>query len=204
MLIVCGVLLAALAAVPVGVVWIEHRQAAEHRRFSERAGPLPARRSDVAVIVYSRSGSTAVLARHIAGREGADFFRLEAADYALGMQGWIRALKDAGRHEAGISPQALDLRGYRRVYLGSPIWLYSPAPPLWEFIQRNDFTGIDVVLFNTFNSRFEPERIAAFKQQLRARGARSFAHQHIRRGRMGQQLPVTQMLQEFDATYPGR
>jgi len=72
--------------------------------------------------------------------------------------GWVNAMRDAKRHEAVISPLTVDLSGHDVVYLGSPIWLYSPAPPIWEFVKRNRFDGKRVVLFNTFNSRFGRNR----------------------------------------------
>ena len=115
--------------------------------------------------------------------------------------GWVNAMRDARRHEAVISPPTIDLSGHDVVYLGSPIWLYSPAPPIWQFVERNRFDGKRVVLFNTFNSRFEPEYIAAFRHAVLQRGARSFEHQFIRRGRMGGQLSPQDMLTAFDAAW---
>ena len=43
--------------------------------------------STAAVIMFSRSGNTAVLARHFATQHNADFFQLRANDYALGLIG---------------------------------------------------------------------------------------------------------------------
>ena len=87
------------------------------------------------------------------------------------------------------------------VVLGSPIWSYSPAPPIWQFVERNRFDAKRVVLLNTFNSRFEPDYIAAFQQKVLQRGARSFENQFIRRGRMGGQLSPQDMLTAFDAAW---
>jgi len=87
------------------------------------------------------------------------------------------------------------------VYLGSPIWLYSPAPPIWQFVEQNRFDGKHVVLFNTFNSRFKQEFIDTFRQKVLQRGARSFEHQFIRRGRMGQQRSPEEMLEAFDSEW---
>ena len=69
--------------------------------------------------------------------------------------GWVNAMRDA-RSKAVIAPQTIDLSGHDVIYLGSPIWLYSPAPPIWQFVQQNRFDGKRVVLLNTFNSRLSP------------------------------------------------
>ena len=193
--------LAGLSLVPLVVTRVENRQA------GETAGLLPfdgkgdsaARRT--AVVYFSRSSSTALLARHLARRMNGSLHRLDANAYDLGLMGWVNAMRDARTYEAVISPQTIDLSGHDVVYLGSPIWLYSPAPPIWQFVEQNRFDGKRVVLFNTFNSQFGPEHIAAFRQKVLQRGARFFEHQFIRRGRMGWQTSPQEMLRAFDAQW---
>ena len=138
------------------------------------------------------------MARHLAKRTNGRLYRLDSSAYDLGLLGWANAMRNARKHEAAVSPQTIDLAGHNVMYLGSPIWLYSPAPPLWQFVERNRFDGKHVVLLNTFNSRFEPEYISAFRQKVLQRGARSFEHQFIRRGRMGWQFSPQEMLHSFD------
>lgn len=188
--------LIALSLIPVVVTEIEKSQARANKQLL--SVPLPESTERVAVIVFSRSGNTAVLGRHIAEREEADFFRLEAMDYELGLMGWVRAMLDARQGEAVITPATIDLSEYNRVYLGSPIWLYSPAPPIWQFVENNRFDGQDVILFNTYNSEFGQEYIDQIANQIRANGAKHFTHKAVRIGRMGQQLTIEEMLAEFD------
>jgi hypothetical protein len=40
---------------------------------------------------------------------------------------------------------------FNLIILGSPIWYFRPAQPLWTFVEKNNFQGKAVVLFNTFN-----------------------------------------------------
>lgn len=185
-------------AVPLIVVQIENAQSKKNEPLFEKPLPSITSPARVAVIVFSRSGNTAVLARHIAELHHADLYRLESPDYDPGLMGWINAMMDARQSEAVISPQSIDLSKYSTIYLGSPIWLYSPAPPIWKFVETNNFTGKDVILFNTFNSQFKQEFIDKFQQRLIAKGASSFKHQFVQRGRMGQQIPVESMLVTFD------
>lgn len=156
------------------------------------------------VIYFSRSGNTALAARHVAKRLDAEIIALKSPTYELGLNGLTHAVKDANARRAQpeklptIIPSKVDLSAYDTVWLGSPVWLYSPAPPIWAFIENNRFDGQHVVLFNTFNSHIGDEYIAAFKAKVMAHGAKSFEHRHVLRGRMTQQLTPEQMLQTID------
>lgn len=110
-------------------------------------------------------------------------------------------MNDARGHVADITPRTIDLTQFDTIYLGSPVWLYSPAPPIWAFAENNRFDGKHVVLFNTFNSHFGPEYIEAFRATVMQRGARSFRHRYILRGRMGQQITPGEMLKAIDAEW---
>jgi hypothetical protein len=193
--------LSALAATPLVVTGIESLQA------RETAGLLPQQNTPAsssqrsAVVFFSRSGNTALLARHLARRLPANLYRLEAPDYALGVVGWANALRDAQNHEADISTPGIDFSEHDTIYLGSPIWMFSPAPPIWQFVASQRFAGKKVVLLTTFNSRFKPEFIEEFRLLVLQRGARSFEHQFVRRGRMGWQLSPQEMLNTFDASW---
>ncbi|WP_217898202.1 flavodoxin family protein [Zobellella denitrificans] len=186
-----ALLLALLAVLGVllAVTWIESRQARQLEGLAPSV-PAGATASRAAVVYFSRSGNTALAARHLAGRLNARLFALQAPDYRLGMPGLAHALKDANalKRTPGtlpeITPRTIDLTPFDTLYLGSPVWLYSPAPPIWAFVEHHRFDGQHVVLFNTFNSQFGEDHIAAFRAKVMARGARSFEHRQVLRGRM--------------------
>ena len=160
--------------------------------------------SRVAVVYFSRSGNTALAARHVAMRLDASLYALEVPQYALGVSGLAHSALDAKARRddpaklPDINPLTVDLKPFDTVWLGSPVWFYSPAPPIWAFVENNRFDGQHVVLFNTFNSNFGEDQIAAFKAKVLARGARSFEHRHVLRGRMTQQLSPEDMLKAID------
>lgn len=201
-----GALLAAAILVLLIVTWIESRQA---RELADKLpyAPATASASRTAVVYFSRSGNTALAARHIATRLNAQLFPLEAPAYQLGAGGLTNALKDANALKDDpdalpeIIPRTIDLMPFDSVWLGSPVWLYSPAPPIWAFVEHNRFDGKHVVLFNTFNSHFGDEHIARLKAKVMARGAKSFEHRHVLRGRMTQQLTPDEMLKAIDAAW---
>ncbi|MEQ8278271.1 MAG: flavodoxin [Deltaproteobacteria bacterium] len=189
---------AGLLAIPVAVTLIEAKQAREVAPLEPYASPTHA---DVAVIYFSRSGNTALAARHVAARLSAQLIELRSPDYELGLLGWAHAMVDARGRDADITPTTLDLTGYETIYLGSPVWLYSPAPPIWAFVERNRFDGKHVVLFNTINSEFGEDYIEAFRDAVLSRGARRFEHRFVRRGRMTQQIAPSEMLDAIDAEW---
>jgi len=199
--IAAGLALAAFAVVcvPLAVTRIENRQARAVASMEPYAGPVG--QTQTAVVYFSRSGNTALAARHVARRLNARLIELRATDYDLGLAGWVKAMRDARGHGADIVPRIVDLAGIDTVYLGAPVWLYSPAPPIWAFVENNRFDGRRVVLFNTFNSQFKPEFIAQFEARVMARGAASFEQLSIRRGRMTDQITPQDMVRAIDAEW---
>lgn len=190
-------------AVAVFVTATEKSQHLDNSRLLDDKSVVRTENAKTVVIVFSRSGNTHVLANHIATLHNADVKVITAEDYTLGIPGWVRALYDARSHVASIVPEELDLQQYDTVYLGSPIWLYSPAPPIWQFAKINQFTDKHVVLFNTFNSKFEQHFIDEFESLVKHNGAISFTHQAINRGRMGNQLSTQDMLNTYNQHYQG-
>ena len=125
--------------------------------------------------------------------------------YTLDFGGWRRAADDARNLRlTPIRPRRVDLTRYRLVLLGSPIWLYRPAPPLWSFVQQSQLTGKRVVLFNTYNSRFKAEQIEAFGRAVARRGGRLVDHIHVRRGRVIHQLSGEELVRRARAAVRAR
>jgi len=201
------VLAAVAALLPLAITWIESRQARQAAGLEPYAAPAGPERHRSAVVYFSRSGNTALAARHVARRLGAELHALEVPAYALGVGGLARSALDAKARRddptrlPDIRPRTLDLQPFDTVWLGSPVWFYSPAPPIWAFVEHNRFDGQHVVLFNTFNSHFGDDQIAAFKARAMARGARSFEHRHVLRGRMTRQLSPADMLRAIDEAW---
>lgn len=184
--------------VAIVVTRVENAQYAKNKELKKHQIDVNSNETNTAIVVFSRSGNTGVLANHIADKTGGHVYEIIANSYEVGIPGLINALKDARTNIADITPTHIDLSSYETVYLGSPIWLYSPAPPIWQFVKDNDFTDKRVVLFNTFNSKFEQHFIDDFEALVRSKGAVDFTHQYVKRGRMGDQISIQEMLRVFD------
>lgn len=188
----------------LGVTTIESHQARQVGDMVPYTAPAQPVGTRAAVVYFSRSGNTALAARHVARRLGANLYRLEVPEYEPGLAGLAHSALDANARRndpvklPDIHPSTIDLTGLDTVWLGSPVWFYSPAPPIWAFAEHNRFDGQHVVLFNTFNSNFGADQIAAFRVKVMERGAASFEHRAVLRGRMTQQLSPEEMLQAID------
>ena len=58
-----------------------------------------------------------------------------------------------------------------------------------------------MVLFNIFNSNFGDDHIERLRDKVMVRGAVSFEHRYVKRGRMTQQMTPEEMLQTIDEAW---
>lgn len=138
------VVLLAILGVLASVTLIENRQAAQlakiqpHTHSEENA-------SRTAVVYFSRSGNTALAARHIANRLDAQLFRLDAPNYAPGLPGLAYALKDATllkeRQDAlpEITPAKIDLTPFDTLWLGLADLAIQPGAAGLGFYREQRF-----------------------------------------------------------------
>lgn len=191
--IIVGVAALALVIQLSVVVGIEYYQLRKNEKRLA-AFQLSGQKSKTLVVFFSRSGNTELMAYQIAQLKKGNILPVEAHDYKIGYRGWVKAMLDARKTKAIISNQSVDLSAYDTIYIGSPIWLYSPAPPVFEFVKNNDFKGKKVVLFNSLNSNFEQKYIDAFAALVRQRGGEFSKHLYVTRGRMTQQMSTESFL----------
>ena len=180
------------------IIGIERHQAVENAKLLDTFN-LSEQPSRTLVAYFSRSGNTELMAYRIAELTQAELVTLEANDYKLGFQGWVNAMVDARKTKAVISHEPVDLTAYDTLYIGSPIWLYSPAPPVFEFVGANQLNGKKVVLFNSMNSKFEQRYIDDFAKLVKQQGGEFIKHICINRGRMPRQMSTPAFLDSVSA-----
>lgn len=156
------------------------------------------RSSKTLVVFFSRSGNTELMARKIAEIKKAHVIPIRSERDNIGFWGWIEALQDARNTTAEITPTTIDLSAYDTIYIGSPIWLYSPTPPIFEFANNNNFEDKNVILFNSMNSKFEQKYIDDFKHNIEKNGGNFVKHIYVIRGRMTQQIDTETFLNEVE------
>lgn len=181
-------------ATVVGFDWWRYR---ENQKLIEQF-PQSKQPSKTLVVFFSRSGNTEVMARKIAHMTQADVLPLQSARNQLGAVGLLQSAQDARNTHADITPKKVDFSQYDTIYIGSPVWLYSPAPPIYEFAKNNDFTGKKVILFNSMNSKFEQRFIDDFARIVTQNGGKFEKHIYVIRGRMGQQMSHAEFMQQIE------
>ncbi|MDH4184504.1 MAG: hypothetical protein OEV92_09800 [Nitrospinota bacterium] len=190
-----GMTIAAASLLAITLPFIGQARAQEEL-YARPTGAPPA---SALVVFHSRSGATRAMASQIARRLEADMLPIKAKAYPEGFSGWQKAMEDSwNKKPSVIEPEKFDLRPYKLVLIGAPIWWYRPSPPVWTFVEKNDFTGLAVVLFSTFNSGFKQEEIEQFKKLVERQGGRFLDHISIRRGRVYWQKSQAELLEETD------
>ena len=106
----------------------------------------------VEVAYFSHSGNTREVARQISEATGGDLFEIvPATPYPTE----YRAVVDQGKKEieAGVRPALKnpvgDLSQYDVIFVGSPCWWSTVAPPVATFLADCDWAGKTVVPFMT-------------------------------------------------------
>jgi len=196
--IIIGIVLLLPVIQVSAVILIEYNQ---HRKNVKLVSSLMQGEpnSRTLVVYFSRSGNTELMAYTIAGMKKGKLINLIADDYKIGLRGWINAMTDARKTTAVIKPQKVDLSSYDTLYIGAPIWLYSPAPPIFEFVSKNDLKGKKVVLFNSMNGKFEQKYIDKFSNLVKQQGGVFIEHIYVNRGRMTQQMSTEAFIDTIKA-----
>ena len=120
----------------------------------------------VLVAYFSHSGNTREVARQISEATGGDLFEIvPATPYPTE----YRAVVDQGKKEieAGVRPALKnpvgDLSQYDVIFVGSPCWWATIAPPVATFLTSCDLAGKTVVPFMTRGAKIiNVSSIAAF------------------------------------------
>ena len=124
------------------------------KRSTEATVPLTAKLpGKVAVVYYSQSkvGNTATVAKWIAKHTGGELVPIEAVEaypdaYGETLKAARQDMENGGTRAIKAVPS---LDGYDVVFIGSPIWYGTYAPPVAEFFKTHSFAGKTVVPFCT-------------------------------------------------------
>jgi len=108
-------------------------------------------KNDILIAYYSWSGNTRKIAALIERETGGTLFEIEpvqpyTTDYRAAV---VQAQEEI---QAGFRPALKTMpkiTSYTAVFLGSPIWWHTMAPPLASFIDRSDLNDTIVIPFHT-------------------------------------------------------
>ena len=107
------------------------------------------------VAYFSAEGTTAVLAKALAEKLGADLFEIvPEVPYTAADIKWTNPLARCNREKAGkkdvpVAGKVDGFEEYDTVYLGFPIWYYAAPNVINTFCSGYDWEGKKLVLFAT-------------------------------------------------------
>jgi flavodoxin len=107
----------------------------------------------ILIAYYSHSGNTGKIAALIQKEVGGTLFPIEPetaypADYAKVVELSKKEIPEG--YKPPLKTKAPDLAEFDTVFVGSPNWLSTFAPPVATFLAENDLSGKKVVPFATY------------------------------------------------------
>ena len=105
----------------------------------------------VLVAYFSWSGNTKSVAEKIQSQTGGDIFEIipqnpYPEDYH---QTTVVAKQEKEKNVKPPLKNNIDVSGYDVIFVGTPAWWYTMAPPVMTFLEENNFSGKTVVPFVT-------------------------------------------------------
>ena len=109
--------------------------------------------SDTLILYYSRTGYTKLISETIAKGMGADIIEIkEVGTDRAGTWGFITAGIAAFLDQHGpITPEVINLDGYKNIIIASPIWSWNLATPIHSLLLKYHFKDQKIVLVTVAN-----------------------------------------------------
>lgn len=105
----------------------------------------------ILIAYFSWGGNTRSIAQKIHAQTGGDIFEIKPVtpypnDYNETAYGIAKEQKDKGIHPPINN---IDAAPYDVIFVGTPAWWYTMAPPVMTFLENNNFEGKTIVPFIT-------------------------------------------------------
>jgi flavodoxin len=122
------------------------------------------------VVYYSLTGKTRLVAQTIAEALQATLVEIEERRPVpipfVYLSGSFWAFMNWG---SKTKPIDVDLKQYERIFIGSPMWAYRPAPAINSFIYRTSLEGRSVIPFFTMGGNDSDKALANIKAKIEKR-----------------------------------
>lgn len=115
---------------------------------------------DVVVIYFSRMGYTKKVAYEEANKLGADIYEIKTVEKTSGTLGfWWCGRYGMHKWNMQIEDIGVDLKKYKKVIIVSPIWVFSVAAPIKEFIHKysKNINEVEYIFTHFMDTTFEHE-----------------------------------------------
>lgn len=120
-----------------------------------------------AVIYYSRTGTTRIVANALASELGAHIVEIRCARYRPGLLRYLLAGHDSVKGKLpSIELPALDLAAYDLLLIGTPVWTSHPSLPVRAFLAGKPDLPDRVALFLTHGGHSPVDKAVAELAEL--------------------------------------
>lgn len=105
---------------------------------------------NVLIVYYTFSGNTGLVAETIKKKTGGELIKIEPVEnyYRADLEEYAKKQVDEG-YKTKIKNNPIDITAYDTIFIGSPIWWFTFAPPVHTFLSEYDFKGKRVAPFCT-------------------------------------------------------
>lgn len=105
----------------------------------------------VLVTYFSWTGNTKSVAEKIHNQVGGEILPIEPVTPYTGGYNEVAYGIAKEQNEKNVHPpvKAIDVTGYDVIFVGTPAWWYTMAPPVKTFLEENNFEGKTIVPFIT-------------------------------------------------------
>lgn len=126
---------------------------------------------NAAVLYYSQTEKTAVVATALAKRISGDLIEIKDLKNRKGIIGWIKAALDArGEKITQIEPSFFDTSNYDTLCIGTPVWAGKPTPAINTVINNFEIKGKSIILFITLGGSNYENALHLIKSKVEANG----------------------------------
>ncbi len=104
------------------------------------------------IVYFSHSGNTREIAERIQAKVGGEIFELQTVDpYPTDYNACVDQAKReiAAGHKPALKNKPPNIADYDTVFIGSPVWWYTVAPPVSTFLSEHDLSGKTIAPFCT-------------------------------------------------------
>lgn len=105
----------------------------------------------VLIVYYSFSGNTRLVAKRIQSMTGGDLVELKPVEnyHRPDIEAIAKQQVNEG-YKPKLQNEPIDIGAYDCIFVGTPVWWFSFAPPVGTFLAQHDFKGKKVAPFWTY------------------------------------------------------
>lgn len=156
-------------------------------------------KKNILIAYYSLQGHTQEISNMIQKATGGDIFEIELnKPYNLATAYTIGLMHARSGHEPSLKNKVFNIDDYDVIFIGSPIWWYTFAPPIKTFLKENNLENKIVVPFCTHAGNYGDffEKFKRLYPSLKVMKGRDF-HNSMAKNQIAVENEIQQWVHEI-------